>query len=228
MGKNVMANTAPNQQHQIIFQPNFVFELADKAHTGIDGAGSAARQLAKSSALRAFRATVTLTGSHLPHPAMNASGNLRGMVISKRARQIYNISSNLAEKFDKYERALALASIIIEIGKESQTIYHLANSEISTGEKVRQSVLIVSTAVLRSVTSVVPGGAHLIAKSLEGYCQIAGLVSGGRLPTDKWVGALRRTDIEIKTAHQRIYSPDFLQHAGDAAFDMIYIHLHLN
>ena len=226
-----MENAATHQQHQrghsVVFQPNFVFELADRAHAGIDGAGSAANQLAKSSALRAFRATVTQTGSHLSHPAMNASGNLRGMVISKRARQIYNISSNLAEKFEKYDRALAFAGIIIEIGKESQTIYHLTKSTLSTGEKLRQSVLIASTAILRSVTGVVPDAAHLIAKSLEGYCLIAGLVSGGRLPTDKWVGGLRKTDFEIKTAHQRIFSPEFLQQAGDAAFDMIYVHLHV-
>lgn len=212
----------------VTFQTNFVFELAEKAHKGIDDTGNAASQLAKSSALRAFRATVISGKSHLPHPAMNSAGNLRGMVISKRARYIYNISSNIAEKFEKYDSALAFAGIIIEIGKETDTITHIAKGNMSTGEKVRQVDLIVSTAILRSVTGVVPAGAHILAKSLEGYCQIAGVLSGGQLPTDKWIGKLREADVNLKTFHQKVLSPEFVQHLGDAAGDMIYAHLHVN
>ena len=46
--------------------------------------------------------------------------------------------------------------------------------------------LIASTAILRSVTGVV---LTAIAKSLEGYCEIASIASGGRFkPAQKWEG----------------------------------------
>lgn len=215
-----------SHQHPVVIHPSFIFELAEGGHSIVDGTGKAATQLAKSASLRAFRATVIQGSSHLPHPAMNSSGNLRGMVISKRARQVFNISSNIAEKFEKYDCALAFAGIIIEIGKQTDSVTHVVKSNLSTGEKARQVDLIVSTAILRAVTGVVPDVAHIVAKSLEGYCQIAGLVPG--VKTDKWIGGLRSLDVQIKTAHQKIYSPEFMQHAGDAVGDMIYAHLHLN
>ncbi len=217
--------------HHITLNPHFIMEYADHADTGqhvLDGADKAAVQIAKSSALRAFRATVTEAGAHIPHPQLNASGTLRGMVISRRSRVIYNLSSNVAEKFEKYATALAVAGIVIEIGKDADKIHHLVKSNVSTGEKWRQADLLVSTAILRAVTGVVPDTAHIIAKSLEGYCQIAGVVSGGRAPSDKWIGGLRALDVQIKTTHQKLFSPDFVQHFGDKVCDAIFAHIHFN
>jgi hypothetical protein len=220
-----------HSKHSVTLHPHFIVEFSEKADKGqhyADGAGKAAGQIAKSSALRAFRATVINSGSNIPHPAMNASGNLRGMVVSKRSRVIYNLSSNIAEKFEKYDRALAMAGIIIEIAKEADKIDALVKSNLSTGEKWRQGDLIVSTAILRAVTGVVPDAAHVIAKSLEGYCQIAGIVSGGKVPAEKWVGAIDAFDVQIKTAHQQLFSPEFVQYLGDSAADAIFAHIHFN
>ncbi len=118
-------------KHSTTLQPHFIVELAEHAEHGqhaLDTAGKAAIQISKSSALRAFRATVIGSGSHIPHPHLNASGNLRGMVLSKRSRVIYNISSNVAEKFEKYDRALAFAGIIVEIGKDADKIYQISKT----------------------------------------------------------------------------------------------------
>lgn len=218
-------------KHSVTLHPHFVVEFAEHADHGqhaFDGAGKAAIQISKSSALRAFRATVIDSGSHVPHPRLNASGNLRGMVLSKRSRVIYNISSNVAEKFEKYDSALAFAGMVIEIGKDADKIHHVIKSNLSGAEKWRQGDLIVSTAILRAVTGVVPDAAHLIAKSIEGYCELAGVVSGGKLSTEKWVGALRAADVQIKTAHQKLFSPEFVQHLGDKVADAIFAHVHFN
>ena len=218
-------------KHSITLHPHFIVEFAEYADDGqhaLDGAGKVAIQITKSSALRAFRATITDSGSHIPHPHLNASGNLRGMVLSKQSRTIYNISSNIAEKFEKYDSALAFAGVIIEIGKDADKIHQISKSNLSTGEKWRQRDLIVSTAILRAVTGVVPDAAHLVGKSLEGYCELAGIVSGGRVPSKKWVGALRAADVQIKTTHQRLFSPEFVQHLGDKVADAIFAHMHFN
>ena len=84
--------------HGINLHAHFIVELAEHGGHGLsvlDGAGKAAIQIAKSSSLRAFRATVTDAGSHIPHPALNTSGNLRGMILSRRSRVIYHLSSNV-------------------------------------------------------------------------------------------------------------------------------------
>jgi hypothetical protein len=215
-------------KHIQTLHPHFIVEFADHLEKSLEGSGKAATQIAKSSAVRAFRATVIEAGSHIPHPVTNSSGNLRGMVLSKRFHTIYHVSSNVAEKFEKYDRALAFASIIIEIGKEADNVHHVFKSNFSKGEKLRQTDLIVSTAILRAVTGVVPEAAHWIAKSLEGYCELGSLVSGGKLKTEGWVGALRSTDVLIKTTHEKLFSPEFIQHLGDSAADVVFAHVHFN
>jgi hypothetical protein len=226
-----MGQVTHQSSHGINIHSHFIVELAehgDHKQHALDGVGKAAIQIAKSSGLRAFRATVTHAGSHIPHPALNASGNLRGMILSKRSQVIYHLSSNVAQKFEKYDSALAFAGIIIEIGKDAEKIHHVIKSNLSTGEKWRQGDLIVSTAILRAVTGVVPDAAHLIAKSLEGYCELAGVVSGGRAPAERWVGRLRALDVQIKATHQKLFSPEFVQHLGDSSADAIFAYLHFN
>ena len=216
-------------KHSHTFHSHWIVEFGEKADpvdNALDWAHRGTVQVAKSSALRAFRATVLESG--IPHPKLNASGDLRGMVMSKRSRVIYNLSSNVAEKFDKYDSALSTAGAIIEIWKDAGKIHQAFRSSPSTGEKIRQTDLIVSTAILRSVTGVVPDVYHWLAKSLEGYCDIAGLVSGGRLPTEKWVGSLRASDVYIKTTHETLFSPEFVQVFGDSVADMISAHVHFN
>ena len=224
MAQQSLHRSAQGKQ-RVTFHPNFIVNLDLLQHV-LDGTGKATTQIAKSSALRAFRVTVTETGSHIPHAALNASGNLRGMVLSKRYRAIYHVSSNIAEKFEKYDSALAMAGIVIEIGKEAGKIHHIFKSKISTGEKWRQGDLIVSTAILRAVTGVVPDVAHVIAKSLEGYCEIPGLVPRWKAQSDRWVGTIRAADAQIKTTHQKLFSPEFMQHLGDSAADAIFAHVH--
>jgi hypothetical protein len=220
----VMAQPAGKTIHR---QPHFVAQLAEGAHHTADGVKTAAVQITKSSALRAFRSTVNSgEGLHLPSPVLNSSGNLCGMVISRRARVIFNFSSNIAQKFQKYDSALGIAGILLEWQKDSIRFHAINQSGASNFEKGRMYALIASTAVLRSVTGVVPSAAHLIAKSLEGYCEIASVASGGRFNSQKWEGRLKAADVRISTAHAEIFSPEFMQGLGDSAFNLVEAHIH--
>jgi len=216
-------------QRTIHHHPHFVAHLAESIHSAADGAKSAAVQITKSSAMRAFRSTVKSSeGFHLPSPVLNSSGNLRGMVISKRARVIFNFSSNIAQKFQKYDSALGLASILLEWQKDSHRFEMIHRSNVPASEKYRLYTLTASTAVLRAVTGVVPSAAHLIAKSLEGYCEIASLASAGRFDAKKWEGRLKAADVRISTTHAEIFSPESMQGLGDAAFNLVETHIHFN
>ena len=71
------AHNSGHGKQSIILQPHFVLELADYAQDKLDKIDKATSQIVKSSAIRAFRVTVVGSASHIPHPALNAAGNLR-------------------------------------------------------------------------------------------------------------------------------------------------------
>jgi hypothetical protein len=208
---------------------HFVAHSAESAHSTLEGAKNVAVQIIKSSAARAFRSTVKSSeGFRLPSPVLNSSENLRGMVISKRARVIFNFSTNIAQKFQKYDSALGIAGILLEWQKDSHRFQMINQSNVSAFEKYRLYTLTTSAGVLRSVTGVVPTAAHLIAKSLEGYCEIASIASAGRFNAKKWEGRLKAADVKISTSHAEIFSPEFMQGLGDGAFDLVQTHIHFN
>ena len=124
-------------------------------------------------------------------PAMNSTGNLRGMVLSKSFRTIWNVSTNVGEK-------LQLASIVIEFAKELSRMQQVWKSDTSVNEKGPRLLFMGSAAILRGVTSVVPEAVHLLALSAEGYLDIAGAASGSAKPlelattlqsADQWVSS---------------------------------------
>jgi hypothetical protein len=222
MATNSSAHATGHAHHNV---HHFVATVGEHVSQTADGAKSLAIQVTKSAAFRAFRQTTkSKIGFHLPIPNANAAGNLRGMVISKKARTIYQLSSNVAKKFEKYDSALVFAGVILEVNKQWAQIKSIGNSKMSLLEKGRQIDLIVSTAALRSITGVVPTGAHLMAKSLEGYCEVAGLAGIKR--ASEWKAQLKATDVLITTRHSEIFSPEFMQTAGDEAFNLVETHIH--
>ena len=63
-----------------------------------------------------------------------------------------------------------------------------------------------SMAILRAVTGVVPAGAHLLAKSLEGYCDLAFVLTGGSNTAPlTWAEGLQSLDSQITAAHRQIF-----------------------
>jgi hypothetical protein len=121
-----------------------------------------------------------------------------------------------------------MAGILLELQKDWTRFQMIHNSRASDWEKKRLYTLTFSTAVLRSVTGVVPTAAHVIAKSLEGYCEIASVASGGRFNSRKWEGRLNAAAVRISTAHAEIFSPELMQGMGDKVFNLVEAHIHFN
>ncbi len=210
----------------MVFQPDFVMQLPEYLQSALEGSNAAAVQISKSAAIRAFRAVdYAKTGPYLPIPRMNSAGNLCGMVVSKRLRTIFNISTNIAQKFAKYDSALGMAGIFIELSKDSSKLWAISTSSLPESEKWRLSLLIASTAILRSVTGVVPTASHLVAKSLEGYIEAGGYVTGGQRRADEWAGYIRQGDVLVQSGYDKLFSADFIQHVGDSTAKVIFAHI---
>src|ERR1700722_15340441 len=111
----------------------FIIQFADGFGNATDVSGWAAKQITISSALRAFRRTQL--ADRLPIPVMNAAGNLRGMVISHSARGIFDISSNIAKKFQRADSALRILNIAVEMGKDARRFGAVWRSNMSLSDK---------------------------------------------------------------------------------------------
>jgi hypothetical protein len=188
-----MSNAAAHGAHQLqaMGLPHVIFELTDKAQ---DGIGQINDFVVKPiSASEAFREYNWLAGA----PVLNSSGNLRGMIVSKQLRTVYIISESAGEY-------LGLAAMLFEIAKQMSRMQQIWNSNMGADEKAPRLLLIGSSAILRSVVSVVPTAVHLVAKSLEGYCYIAALVSGSSKPVEL-ANQLNSADVEINEIHQQLW-----------------------
>jgi hypothetical protein len=206
------------------FEPHFIIDLAEDVHQFAEASVRLTKQFAKSAAIRAFRYVAT-DGEKLPVPVLNHAGNLRGMVVSKRARAIYNITFKSANTLAKYERALLFASIAIELAKDSPKFSAVHHSTMSDAQAARMYVAITDAAILRGLTGIVPLGAEVIAKSLEGYCDLAELA--GVRSASSLKRKIRSIDAMIETTHARIFSPEFIVGESDPTLRLMQTQLQL-
>lgn len=104
-------------------------------------------------------------------PALNKSGNLRGMVINKNMRTVFQVSKNVGNK-------IAVVSALIEMGKEWSRAKAVYNSDMDGMEKYARITNLFGASILRSVTSVVPTAVELGALSLSGYTGLYSELTG--------------------------------------------------
>jgi hypothetical protein len=145
-----------------------IVETADKVAGGADSANSAFRAI---SASEAFRKYNWLTSQ----PGLNSVGDLRGMVVSARWRTAFNIAGDAGEVLGRVALVAALAGNIVKASKEIDAI---VSSNASWSEKGARLSTQVSSVAIRTVGGVVPAGFEMVAFSLQGYCQLGGVVSG--------------------------------------------------
>ena len=105
-------------------------------------------------------------------PVRNVSGNLRGMVVSKRWATIFHFAEDALKPVEKVALLAALAENMAKAHNQSDAILH---SHDSWDSKAARLSTLVSSVMIRTVGGAIPAGAHLLATSLEGYCRIAGL-----------------------------------------------------
>jgi hypothetical protein len=110
-------------------------------------------------------------------PIRNVSGNLRGMVVSKRWAIVFHFAEDALKPVEKVALVAALAENIAKAHHETEAIL---NSKESWDLKAARLSTQVSSVMIRTVGGAIPAGAHMLATSLGGYCQIAGLAGSQR------------------------------------------------
>lgn len=148
-------------------------ELGDKA---ADKAESSLHVAQAISASEAFRKYDWLKSA----PVRNLSGNFRGMVVSRQWANVYEFTDKVLEPVEK---VALLAGLADNLAKAHFQIDAILNSKSSWDVKASQLSTQVSSVAIRTVAGGIPATADLLAMSIGGYCQIAGLAG--------WQGALK-------------------------------------
>jgi hypothetical protein len=157
---------------------------------------------------RSFRA---IAGSHAFYkydwiralPTTNASGNLRGMVISARWRTVFNFSSEVVGKYA--EGIGTLASVATDIAKDGWRFESIWKSQDSPFLKGMQFASLVGTMANHALLGIVPTGASAIYTSLEGYCRVMGLAGGQfQSAADQCINTLNQADAYVQTSYKYV------------------------
>jgi hypothetical protein len=137
---------------------------------------------------------------------LNRAGNLRGMVVSARWRTLFRYTSEVGEHLDNLGYLAALASGIATSAPKFESIVASSDSAALKGLKIAATT---STIAQRALLGVVPAGAHMIYRSLEGWCMIGGLVGGSARPdASPAVRAIQGADAWVQTKFQMITDTD--------------------
>jgi len=145
-------------------------EIASRAARNVEQGLKGARAIAGFEAFRKYDWIRNV-------PLRNTSGNLRGMVVSKRWATVFHFAEDALKPLEKLALFAALAE---NIGKSYHQFDQILESNDSWDGKAARLSTEVSSVMIRTVADGIPSGVHLLATSLEGYCQIASLAGSER------------------------------------------------
>jgi hypothetical protein len=150
-----------------------VIEIAEGIHGAADTLHSALENTNKAAkvynGMQAYRRYNWL----LNKPALNASGNFRGMVIDANAKQAFNVTIENAEKLEALGRYLIVAGAAIELAKNVSSTRFGSDPYLNT-----QKVLVdVDSAIIRTLGGFVTGPVHILAKTMTVVCGATGVQS---------------------------------------------------
>ena len=187
------------------FAPDILIEFAEKIHDHLDEIHGEVGYINKTAKLyyghHAFREYYWLKGL----AGHNKAGNLRGMVLDKRARGLFNLTVEIGEKLEKVDRVLLIAGWAIELSKSKNYIKQVLDSPTDPATKMQKVCAEVSMATIRALTGVIPAGTHAVASTLlKGVHRIPALQS--------WSTNINRADLWVNSHYKQITNTDNVVH----------------
>jgi hypothetical protein len=161
----------PDPSHPFAFKhdptiPDVLIEFSEHQHKRLDTAHHIAEWVVRSSKIyygeHAFRSYSWLKGA----PRLNKAGNLRGMVLDKRSRALFELSAEGGEALEAAGKALLIAGWVIELAKSKDYIAATLASRDDKLTKAQKISTAISMATVRTLTGAVPLGVHLVAATL--------------------------------------------------------------
>ena len=167
----------------------------DKVTGAVDNANTVVKAISGSEAFRRYN---WLLGK----AAVNSAGDFRGMVISKNWNSVFQVTSKYA---DTIGNIAVLAGLAANIADSRERVHKILSSNDPGNLKAAQLSTLVSAVITRTLTGVVPAGTHILATSLEGYCMLGGLVTGGNFQAPQHcVDKLKSIDAYVTTEYDKV------------------------
>jgi len=180
---------------EVIHEKHRLAEHIDKRISQVGLAGTAVHAVAGA---RAFREYSWLTDT----VGLNKSGNLRGMVLSAKWRTAFTYIGKVGEHLENVGRLAGFAASIAEAAPEVDRVLESGDSNTMKGMHLAR---IAGTAAQRALLGAVPAGVHLIYRSLEGWCLMAGLAGGkAQSAANECVGVLHRADSLVQSSFKTV------------------------
>lgn len=133
---------------------------------------------------------------------LNQSGNLRGMVVSEKWRTVFRHSSEVGEYM---ENIGYLSTIVSELAKSAPGIEKILGAKDPVVFKGMQLASLAGSIAQKALIGSVPAGAHLIYRSLEGWCMLVGLAGGtAQKASSSGIATLQRADTLVQTTFDTI------------------------
>ena len=133
---------------------------------------------------------------------LNSAGNLRGMVLSAKWHTLFRHASEVGEYMENIGYLAALAHGLAESAPRVERI--LGSSDPSS-LKGMQILATASTVAQRALAGAIPAGAHMIYRSLEGWCMLAGLAGGSiQSGASQCISTLRSADTLVQTTFRTV------------------------
>lgn len=200
---------------EVIHRSEKTVSKVDQRLSQVDLGNTAIRAVAGTHAFRDYN---WLTNA----AATNQSGNLRGMVVSAKWRVVFRYFSE-ESKYMKYMQNIGLlAGFAAGIAEASHELDRMAGSKEPAVVKGARLAGIAGNAAQRALLGAVPAGTHLIYKSLQGWCMMAGL-AGGKLESgaNQCIATLRDADTRVQSTFKAVTDTanqaKVINHPGDAA-----------
>lgn len=165
-----------------------VVKILGKTSEQLDNAHHAVETFKAIAGTRAFREYDWLKDVAIA----NKSGNFRGMVVSARWKTLFDYSSEVGKVLENVGTFATFAANIAQMGHQFETIW---TSRDPMAMKGLRFAVAAGTAAERTLAGRTVTGVHLIYKSLEGWCMIAGLAGGPlRSASDRCIDTLKNAD----------------------------------
>ena len=142
-----------------------VVEVSEKYSETAEAGLKAARAIAATEAFRKYDWLKNV-------PVRNVSGNFRGMVVNKKWAGVFHFAEDALKPVEKLALITGLAANILKASRETEAI--LKSNDTWDSKASRLSTQVTSL-VTRTLAGAIPAGAHMLALSLSGYCQMASL-----------------------------------------------------
>ena len=133
---------------------------------------------------------------------LNKAGNFRGMVVSARWKTLFRHTSHIGEYMENIGYLAALAAGIAESAPKMEKILRSSDSATLKGMHITATA---GTIAQRALAGAVPAGAHMIYRSLEGWCMVAALAGGKtELVASQCIKTLHDADTLVQTTFQTL------------------------